>query len=197
MATMSETYKALAPIIGLLEVELAQVVRSLQAASLLPLVKRGRRANPPNIAARHCATLLIGIACSRPAGMRMAMALGPRVRSFKRLKAVWPPDGCAGGLGADLTWLIEQHRDPNWVAENGDSWRRARLVFITNEHRPEVCIELPARKILYRRPTNDVDVFDDDPAASCRCVDSFLMGGGVFAELGRLLGYIDPKAKAA
>lgn len=208
MAALKDLYTGLSKLRGLNFGELRHLARALQAGGLLPRAGRRQRMRPPQVTAEDCATFLIGIGVSRNSGSRVPAELKRRVRKFKKLVHV-RSDGTTSTLFEDMVGTIESYRETAWVTDKSPRWNINTVIFVIADRTPEVRVQ---RQHSHEtdssgHPVSNVEVYFTERRSKADvtiapltelefCADAFVMPTGVFFELRRLLGPLEPEKGA-
>ena len=115
------------------------LVRICQDAGLLPKVKRGAGRSMAQLTVDHLADFIIAVVGTRAVGQRSANGARAAVERFSPLTCDWLDGGGARTLREDVANFLGQYRDS---LEIGTGYDLHWILFINDEHRPEVEIRL-------------------------------------------------------
>ena len=159
------------------------LVRICQDAGLLPKVKRGAGRSMEQLTVDHLADFVIALVGTRAVGERNANGARAAVERFSPLTCDWLDGGGVRTLREDIANFLGQYRD--WL-EIGMGYSLHWILFINDEHRPEVEIRLNPPDS--DKPANVHNYVDPEVEAEEGLVrEAAVIGPILFSELADLL----------
>ena len=159
------------------------LVRICQDAGLLPRVKRGGWRAMEDLTVERLADFVIAVAGTRPVGARNANGARAAVDMFAALTCEWEGERGVRTLRDDIAYFLGQYRDRLQI---GDGYQLYRILFVSDEHDPEVEIQLiPTEGDDPGRALNYVDSKTEPEPSSVR--EAVVIQGSLLFELGVLL----------
>jgi hypothetical protein len=159
------------------------LIRICQDAGLLPKAKRGGWRSMEQLTAEQLAGFVIAVAGTRAAGARNANGARAAVERFSDLTCDWGEGLGVHTLREDIANFLCEYRDK---LEIGKGFRFSWILFISDEHCPEVEIRLipsetdqPSRSLIY------FILKTEEEESSVR--EAVVIGSGLLFELGVML----------